>query len=896
MAEGGRVDLVEGAGEMRPKGQGEEEHDYGIGMNPDFIGPYEGEMLLDYDILQYVTEEGPFRPGFNPFRGPGITEEEKLELCKILQTKLKEIKSHMLEGPSSNITPGKYRRLRYLQYSDMNIQNQMSLLFFQCCFYLRDRIGKASENIDVPISPEERFGAKEKGRTTNILARRICGISSFILLIFISLSIWKSVHGQVVWRLPPIVIPIEETDTILWDCWAPGEPACEDYMGYLMDLKAHTNLTIEGPTLGDWAREIWLGLIRKATKQCTRKGIYKKWNDTITGPQGCANNSCINITVTIPDYSCYLERIENWLMGMVNFSICVAEGKILLNKETKNLQYCTDRFQIPLINYTFGPNQTCKWNLTGETEKELPQCGWWNQNARYNSCWWEQSNITFNCSRTQSQPGKWVKSRSSWKSKNRYIWMPDITATNVKVTLQCMASENLTFAMRDNADSGDVTGAWIEFGCLRKENKTAMLEELMMRIRCRWNEGANETNIDTCGKENVTKANPVNCTMFAKIPYNCTIQNSFLLKLDTDIIHFNLSKILDLKGIVGNWSCESVKHNQWGYMKCNCSNVSGSNSSGSNTKMMNCPANTGILRNWYNPVLALKMTLQKYTIVKQPDYVVVPQSILNNKIQKKEKRAAIHIILALSTILSLAGAGAGVTAITLVSQYHHVLQSHQQAIEKITTALKVADIRLIALEHQMLTLGLKVEALEKFVYTAFAMQVLGCREQQFFCKIPQKYIAAYNLTVNTTFWNDGNVTLTDWYNRTKDLQRKFQEIIMEIEQSSAEGQQGLKDLEEWESWTGWIKAIPKYLKGLVGGFIGVIVIILGIIIGLPILVDCIRNIMSKIVGYVQIKEEMVILPEQCTESDSEAEIDVTGEDTQLMVNPEKREVNDESNT
>nr|AJC64290.1 envelope glycoprotein [Feline immunodeficiency virus] len=816
----------------------------GFTQNQQWIGPEEAEELLDFDIAVQMNEEGPLNPGVNPFRVPGITPQEKEGYCKILQTRLQELKNEVKEVKLEEGNAGKFRRARYLRYSDENVLSIIYLLIGYLRYLInRKSLGALRHDIDIEVPQKEQYNNNEKGTTLNTKYGRVCCISTLLLylLLFAGLGVWYGAKAQVVWRLPPLVVPVDDTEIIFWDCWAPEEPACQDFLGAMIHLKANVNISIqEGPTLGNWAREIWSTLFKKATRQCRRGRIWRRWNETITGPLGCANNTCYNILVVVPDYQCYVDRVDTWLQGKINISLCLTGGKMLYNKETKQLSYCTDPLQIPLINYTFGPNQTCEWNTSLIKDPEIPKCGWWNQRAYYNSCKWEQTDVKFQCQRTQSQPGSWLRTISSWKQRNRWEWRPDFESEKVKISLQCNSTKNLTFAMRSSSDYYDVTGAWIEFGCYRNNSKK--YAETRFRIRCKWNEGTNMSLIDTCGTDtNATGANPVDCTLKANTMYNCSLQDSFTMKIEDLIVHFNMTKAVEMYNIAGNWSCTSDLPNGWGYMKCNCSN--GSN----DIQKMACPGATGILRNWYNPVAGLRQALRKYQVVKQPEYLIVPEEVMQYKF--KQKRAAIHIMLALATVLSMAGAGTGATAIGMVTQYHQVLATHQQALDKITEALKLNNLRLITLEHQVLVIGLKVEAIEKFLYTAFAMQELGCNQNQFFCKIPPSLWNMYNMTLNQTLWNHGNITLENWYNQTRELQDKFYEIIMDIEQNNVQGKSGIQQLQKWENWVGWIGKIPQYLKGLLGSVLGIGVGILLLIICLPTLVDCIRNCVNKVLGY-----------------------------------------------
>nr|WPT10341.1 rev protein [Feline immunodeficiency virus] len=84
----------------------------GFTQNQQWIGPEEAEELLDFDIAVQMNEEGPLDPGVNPFRVPGITSQEKDDYCRILQSKLQELKNEIKEVKIEEGNAGKRQRRR----------------------------------------------------------------------------------------------------------------------------------------------------------------------------------------------------------------------------------------------------------------------------------------------------------------------------------------------------------------------------------------------------------------------------------------------------------------------------------------------------------------------------------------------------------------------------------------------------------------------------------------------------------------------------------------------------------------------------------------------------------------------------------------------------------------
>nr|AAB32769.1 gp120=envelope protein {variable domains V-1 and V-2} [feline immunodeficiency virus FIV, Cat 5(1) isolate, Peptide Partial, 172 aa] [Feline immunodeficiency virus] len=172
----------------------------------------------DFDIATQMNEEGPLNPGVNPFRVPGITEAEKQDYCAILQPKLQDLRNEIQEVKLEEGNAGKFRRVRFLRYSDETVLSLIHL-FIGYCTYLcnRNSLGSLRHDIDIEAPQEEHYNNKEKGDTDNIKYGRRCfiGTVTLYLLIFTGLIIYtQTIDAQVVWRLPPLVVPVEESEII----------------------------------------------------------------------------------------------------------------------------------------------------------------------------------------------------------------------------------------------------------------------------------------------------------------------------------------------------------------------------------------------------------------------------------------------------------------------------------------------------------------------------------------------------------------------------------------------------------------------------------------------------------------------------------------------------------
>nr|WPT10359.1 rev protein [Feline immunodeficiency virus] len=123
----------------------------GFSQNQQWIGPEEAEELLDFDIAIQMNEEGPLNPGVNPFRVPGITSQEKDEYCKILQSKLQELKNEVKEVKIEEGNSGKRQRRRRKKKAFKNMMTT-----------LEDRFKKLFGTPSTTDEIEEELSAKEK--------------------------------------------------------------------------------------------------------------------------------------------------------------------------------------------------------------------------------------------------------------------------------------------------------------------------------------------------------------------------------------------------------------------------------------------------------------------------------------------------------------------------------------------------------------------------------------------------------------------------------------------------------------------------------------------------------------------------------------------------------------
>nr|QRZ21127.1 rev protein [Feline immunodeficiency virus]QRZ21133.1 rev protein [Feline immunodeficiency virus] len=129
----------------------------GFSQNQQWIGPEEAEELLDYDVAVQMNEEGPLVPGINPFRVPGITPQEKDDYCKILQSKLQELKNEVKEVKLEEGNAGKRKRQRRRRKKKafkkmmLTLETRFKMLF-----------GTPSATEDNVVEAEEEPPEKEK--------------------------------------------------------------------------------------------------------------------------------------------------------------------------------------------------------------------------------------------------------------------------------------------------------------------------------------------------------------------------------------------------------------------------------------------------------------------------------------------------------------------------------------------------------------------------------------------------------------------------------------------------------------------------------------------------------------------------------------------------------------
>nr|ABX25833.1 envelope glycoprotein [Feline immunodeficiency virus] len=865
MAEGGRVELVERVGEVRPGGQGEQDHEYAIGMNPDFIGPYEGEMLLDYDILQYVTEEGPFRPGHNPFRAPGITDQEKRELCIILQQKLKEIKASMLQGPSNNIPPGKYRRLRYLQYSDMQVMNQLAILFFNLCYLLKNKIGKQVEDIETEQEVKYSFNKREKGRTFNTCGRKV--LMGGTVVFYIGLLIWTGffIHKSLALKIaldPPWVIPLKQMEEIQFQCYGNYSecPVREEIAEWSMPFN-WTFKTNFSDTVG----------LEKYVDQIQAKALL----DLIQACQKLGRNR-----LGIPQFRCYYDRSMRQLSGLEKVRLCPIGGYMLVRKRQGNytLSMCTEEIGIRLLNYTLS-----RENYSHSPFDEIIYMGnrYFNKTAANITQVFR--NFSIKCDVIVPEATKKVKQFIAYNNDFLGPWggarYRDILirfkdwayVTDPPLDLNCTGIPGIAF----NGTEANYTcaqNATIPYGdiCTQPEFYMPCKNDnysVPVMIQCR----LHHEYLPNDTYHNASDDNQV---------MRCRIMKEVDLYFGDENIQLNMTLLKDpfllhLRGMV-NFSCEvkgeffayEMKNATWGY--------TGNDTHGAWNESLNwlVPYRnyTKEMYVWgaYSAVTYNHHVLKDYKLVKKPLYTPIRDNMLPSR---RKRGLGITLAIITSTAAGLIGTTTGTSALAVSLKLKEVMLQQSQINSAVLEMLKILQRRLEQSERMILSLHQRVTRIERFLEIQY--QLRGMCPYKDICLIPGEG--------NFTSYNESD-TMGRWAEQAEEDWDQFERLLNNATRSNMNLKNDLEKI-TLDSWLSWAP-----LGNIFQMILGLIIILTIIVLGKNCIFELMKLVCIRLRGYRQVKEEMVILPEEGN-SDSEIELNENGteEEGKPMVSPGKRE-------
>nr|AAU20800.1 envelope glycoprotein [Feline immunodeficiency virus] len=862
MAEGGRVDVVERADEELGR-QGVEGHEYAFGMNPDWIGPYEGEMLLDFDILQYVTEEGPFRPGHNPFRAPGITEQERQELCVMLQDKLKEIKGTITEGPHK-IPPGKYRRLRYLQYSDMQVTQSLALLVFDISHYLRNKLGKEVYDIEGDRQAEYKFEKRVKGRTYNNCRCRLLliGAGFFYTCLIIGLGcLIRETSGVILALDPPWVIPVTKMDEINFQCHGNYEecPVLESVATWKTDFQWNYSRPFN-ETIG----------LEQYVDQIQAKALQ----DLLGSCQKLSKNK-----LGVLQWRCFYDRGMKQLLGLQKIRICPIGGYMLVRKIDGNnytLSMCTEEIDIKILNMTLSQEKYEHYPFNDIV---------WMGNRYFNmttaNITQQQVNISIKCDIIVPTVVKVKKEFAGYnndflgpwgglKYRSILIRYKDwANVTDPPLDLNCTGLPGIAF----NGTEANYTcaqNATITYGdiCTQPELYVPCYSpnySMPVMVQCKLHQEYHP---------NDTYRNSSNDMQVMR----CRIMKEVELRFGDEFISLNFTLLRDpflahLRGAI-NFTC-NLTGQFWAYKFNNATwGYEGNGSAWNESLNWLVPYRnyTKEMYVWgaYSAINYNHILLKDYKLVKKPLYT--PLKYLP---PRKKRGLGLTLALVTATTAGLIGTTTGTSALAVSLKLKEVMLQQSQINEATLGMLKILQRRLKQAERVILTLHQRVSRIERYLEIQY--QLRGMCPFKDICEIPGNG--------NFTNYND-SWAIGRWAEQAEEDWQQFEQLLNNATRTNENLKNDLEKLsiDSWLSWNPLGNVFQMLITLII--IIGMGVILKGCIL------NCCKILMASM-GYKRVAEEMVILPDSELDSESEIELNVTEKEKKPMVNSGKEESDEE---
>nr|ABO69464.1 env [Feline immunodeficiency virus] len=803
-----------------------------------WIGPYEGEALLDWQILAALGEDQRI-PSGNPFREAGMTQPQKEELAKFLQPMLQGIKQQMLEGGELNpLQRGKLiTQKRIDKYWDFLVNLSIGK-------YKKSKVG--IQVIDI--------GSRKPINKQHMPLWQCCisfGLIIIGVLVYIGLimAIAHSI-GQVgavkIAIHPPWVIPVTKKEEINFQCIGNhSECLLSEEWGrwstpFNWTFKTPLNETLN---MSIYEAEIRGQQYMNLLKECRRGPFDQSWS--------------------IAWWTCYYDRALRQLIGYEKIRLCPLGGYMFYNNNTKKLQLCTDELHIGILNMTISPIPY--WNRTNETDADSPLNGYLFVENRYFILKNNATNITevkveINITCRVIVP----VSHTSYKKefigyKNNFLG-PRGGSRYRSILIRHQSFANMTNPPLDLDCSGipgtPFNGSEANYSCA---NITMPYGDICTQ----------PTLYFPCYNPNYTVPILVQCALHQEYRANDTNRNQ---SDDMQVIRCRIAREIDIQEIdqttrlnltlvkdpfltylqgANNFTC-SLTGQYWLFKMNNASwNWSTPNATWlvpwKNYTQENYVwgAYSSAIWNWFH--------LRHYYLVKQPEYTIMPEEK-----QKRHKRGlGLTVALIGTSVAGLIGATTGTTALVVSQNLRGIMLQQTEINEQTFRMLKILQRRVEQSERMILMLHQRVSKIENFLQLIQGLR--GMCPFKDICEIPIPW--------NFTNYND-SVTIGEWAEQSERDKIEFEQLLNNASKRNENMKYDLQnmDLQNWLSWMSY--------GNLVKTVVGIIICIIGIILT-PTIIQIIKQVSYVFQGYHPVMANLIEIKEETNNEDDEGDVGET---------------------
>nr|AHZ63258.1 env protein [Feline immunodeficiency virus] len=797
-----------------------------------WIGPEEGEMLLDFEVVT-MLHEGSAYPGINPFRDPTLTAEKKVQTAQLLQPLLIRIKENFLsQGKPLNWTKEDWDKMRRYRAGENAWVQMMKIFGGIHNIPMSEDYGKLSNDIDVEIAPSYK---KAWYDLKNLFCFSLLIGSAILVYSIIFTIIIHSALAQATTIVidPPWVIPVKIKEDINFQCIG-NHPECnlpkevgDWYQNFTWVFNTTSNETMG---LENYVQEIAAKLWQQVFLQC-KKGPREQ--DT-----------------SIKYWVCFYDTAIRYLLGYEHIQLCPLGGYMIFDTVNNNLSLCTPPLSLRLLNFTLSQE---KWE-----QKPFDDIVWFGNkalNATVNNISQVQINVSIQCNLIVPPQSKRIKGR--FKFHNEFLG-PWGGGRFQEIIVRYQDWANISDPILDLNCSGipgvDFNDTEGNYTCIT--NKTYQQGDICTQpefIAPCYNENYSLPLVIHCKLHNEKLNESLNDTVQWM---RCRGMKDLDLRIADEFVRLNLTLVKDpfldhIRGQV-NFSC-SLNGTFWVFKS--------NNPKWNTTETIYAPiknfSDDRVVWGAYNSILYQSFALQKYKILKKPIATLMPPKTLHR--QKRGLGLTVAIVGAVTA--GMIGTTTGTAALTVSLRLKEIMLQQSHINEQVLGALRIVQRRLQDAERLILTLHQRVTKIERFLQLQY--QLSGMCPFKDICEIE----TSFNFTNYNESWPMGR-----WAEQADQDWQLFQQLLDNATRSNENLQKDLTKLEvlDWFSW---------FPVSSVFSTIFSLIVLLGIII---ICRTCISNCFYALVGimkgYRPVKLQMVEIPMEEENQEKEEREDEDNED------------------
>ncbi|AAA67170.1 envelope precursor [Puma lentivirus 14] len=799
-------------------------------MDNAWIGPEEGEMLLDFEVVM-MLHEGSNYPGINPFRDPTLTPEKKQQTAALLQPLLVRIKQNLLQqGKVKNWGKQDWDKMRRYKAGERAWIKFVKIFGGIHNMPKEEDLGTFSGDIDM-ITPHS-YRKVTYNWKTSLCFFLLIGSAMLAYSLIFTIIIKQALAQAVTLALdPPWVIPLKYREDINFQCIG-NHPEC-NLPKEVGDWKQNFTWVYQTPineTIGleIYAQEIAAKLWQQVFLQCKK------------GPR--------DLDTAIKYWICFYDTAIKYLLGYEHIQLCPLGGYLVYDNTTKEISMCTPPLSLRLLNFTLSQE---KWE-----QEPFTDIVWFGNkalNTTVNNITQVQINVTMVCN--VIVPEQVGKKKGRFQFYNEFLgpwgggrfqeiivrYQDWVNISDPILDLNCSGIPGVDF----NHTEGNYT-------CIH--NKTYQEGDICTQpefIAPCYNSNYSIPLVVHCKLHNENITGTVLQVM------RCRGMKDLDLRIAGEFVTLNLTLVKDpfldyLRNQV-NYTC-TLNGTFWVYK----SNKPKWDTNETIYAPVSNFTDDRVVWGAYNSILYQFYALQKFKLLKKPVATIMPPVREPHRRQTRELRQKRGLGLTIAIVgavtAGMIGTTTGTAALAVSVRLKEVMLQQAHINEQVLGALRIVQRRLQDAERFILSLHQRVTKIERFLEIQYQLQGM----------CPFKDICQLDMNFNFTDYND-SWPMGRWAEQAEKDWREFQSLIDNATRSNENLKTDLTKLEvlDWFSW------FP--INSVFSTIFSLIIIIIVVVLARPCLENCIKGFFSMLKGYRPIKLQMVEIPLEGTTQEEEGE-------------------------